>query len=224
MNAFMTPAQLAELATTRYTTKAFDSGRRVPDEVMGALRTLLRFTPSSVNSQPWHFVVAGTSEGRARVAKATQAGYAYNEPKIVDASHVVVLCSQVDFPVSHIEAILDQEQHDGRFSTPEARVAQKTTRTFYADLHRYDRKDQPFWMEKQVYIALGNLLQGAAALGVDACPIEGFDNRILDEQLGLRQRGLTSVVLVALGYRSEQDFNANLPKSRLPEAVVVSDI
>jgi nitroreductase/dihydropteridine reductase len=27
---------------------------------------------------------------------------------------------------------------------------------------------------------------------------------------------LTSVVLAAFGYRSEQDFNAALPKSRLP--------
>ena len=59
-------------------------------------------------------------------------------------------------------------------------------------------------------------LLGAAALEIDATPIEGFDRAALDEELGLRQRGLTAVVLAALGYRSADDFNADLPKSRLP--------
>jgi nitroreductase/dihydropteridine reductase len=77
-------------------------------------------------------------------------------------------------------------------------------------------------MEKQVYLALGTLLLGATTLGIDATPIEGFDLNILDQTLGLPQNGLKSVVLAALGYRSGEDFNANLPKSRLPREVTVS--
>ena len=65
-------------------------------------------------------------------------------------------------------------------------------------------------------------LLGAAALGVDATPMEGFDAVALDAELGLRERGFTSVVLVALGHRSEKDFNAALPKSRLPAEQVIS--
>ena len=71
-------------------------------------------------------------------------------------------------------------------------------------------------MEKQVYLAVGTLLLGAGALGIDACPMEGFDMRALDEELGLREKGLTSSVIVALGYRAADDFNARLPKSRMP--------
>jgi nitroreductase / dihydropteridine reductase len=59
-------------------------------------------------------------------------------------------------------------------------------------------------------------LFGAAALDIDATPIEGFDRAVMDEALGLRERGLSAVVLAALGYRSAEDFNAALPKSRLP--------
>ncbi len=70
-------------------------------------------------------------------------------------------------------------------------------------------------MANQVYLALGALLMAAGTLGVDATPMEGFDARVLDAELGLRERGLTSVVLVSLGYRSAHDFNATLPKSRL---------
>ena len=63
-------------------------------------------------------------------------------------------------------------------------------------------------------------LLGAAAHGLDATPIEGFDSKVLDAELGLRERGFTSVVILSLGYRSEADFNAGLSKSRLPASQV----
>ncbi len=75
-----------------------------------------------------------------------------------------------------------------------------------------------------MYLALGILLLGAAALEIDATPIEGFDPRVLNEELGLRDKGLTSVVIAALGYRSADDFNAKLPKSRLPIESVLSEL
>jgi nitroreductase/dihydropteridine reductase len=79
-------------------------------------------------------------------------------------------------------------------------------------------------MEKQVYLALGTLLLGAAALEIDACPIEGFDVKLLNDALDLRAQGLSAVVVVALGYRAADDFNAALPKSRLPMDEVLSEI
>jgi len=71
-------------------------------------------------------------------------------------------------------------------------------------------------------LALGFLLLGAAAMGVDACPIEGFDQGAVDEALGLREQGLSSTVIVALGFRAADDFNAKLPKSRLPVEQVIT--
>ena len=59
-------------------------------------------------------------------------------------------------------------------------------------------------------------LTEAAALEIDACPMEGIDPAALNAALGLAERGYGAVVMVALGYRGEADFNANLPKSRLP--------
>lgn len=206
---------LAQLSQTRYTTKAFDPARKIPAETLEQLLTALRNSPSSVNSQPWHFVVASSDEAKARLAKATQPGYAYNEAKILNASDVIVFCVRSDLDQPHLEAVLDKEAADGRLANAEAKATQHKTRCFYTDLHRFERKDLQFWMEKQVYIALGVLLLGAATVQVDACPIEGFDTNILDAELGLRERGLTSLVLVSLGYHSSEDFNAKLPKSRL---------
>jgi nitroreductase/dihydropteridine reductase len=212
----MQDIDIARIATTRRTCKAFDASKTIDPAKIEALCTVLRYAPSSVNAQPWHFVIASSPEGKAKVITATQGGYAYNAPKVRDASHVVVLCARTDLDDAHLAAVLAQEDKDGRFVSAEAKATQGNARSFYVGLHRNELKDASIWMEKQVYLALGTLLQGAAVLGIDACPMEGFDQSALDAALGLRERGLTSIVLVALGYRSAADFNAKLPKSRLP--------
>jgi nitroreductase / dihydropteridine reductase len=215
---------IAKIALGRHTCKAFDPTRKIADADVEQLLTLLRHAPSSVNSQPWHFVVAASEAGKQRMAKATQthAMYGANGPKILNASHVVAFCARTTFDDVYIETLLDQEEADGRYPNAEARAGQRKSRIFYANLHRLDQRDTRHWMEKQVYLALGTLLLGAAALGIDATPIEGFDPHVLDEELGLREQGLAGVVLAALGYRGADDFNAALPKSRLPAGAVFS--
>jgi len=214
---------IAHAARRRHSCKAFDADGRIPPELFGQLREVLRWSPSSTNSQPWHFVVATTAEGKARVAQSAHGLFAYNAPKILDASHVVVLCARRDMEPAYLDALLAQEQADGRFDSGEARARQQQVRGFYVE-HQRKAGTLDEWMHKQVYLALGGLLLGASALEIDACPMEGFDAAVLDETLGLTGRGLAAQVIVALGYRSAGDFNAAAPKSRLPETAVFTDI
>lgn len=213
---------LTRFAKARHSTKAFDASRKIPAAVIDELKELVRFSPSSVNSQPWHFVVAESDAARARIVKGMD-GYAYNEPKVTRASHVMVLCVRTDMDDAHLAQVLAQEETDGRFANAEAKAGQEKTRAFYVNLNR-ERNALGAWMEKQAYLALGTLLIGAARLEIDACPMEGFDAKALDAELGLREQGLTALAVVALGYRSADDFNAKLPKSRLPAATVFSDL
>jgi nitroreductase/dihydropteridine reductase len=208
--------QLTALAKSRYTTKAYDASRKIPQETINELLEQLRHSPSSVNSQPWHFVVASDEQGKARVAKSAEGGFAYNEAKMLNASHLIVFCTRTEMPEPHLHAVLDQEALDGRFANNDAKAGQDKSRRGYVNMHKFDQKDLQHWMEKQTYLALGTLLLGAASLGLDATPMEGFDFKKLDEELGLRDKGFTSLVVVSLGYRSDSDFNAKLPKSRLP--------
>ena len=206
---------LNDAVARRHTVKAFASGKSLPQEEIETLLNVLRNSPSSVNSQPWHFVVASTPEGREQIAQSTTGAFVYNGPKVLNASHVIALCMRTDLDDAHLQNVLAQEEQDGRFAKPEGKAGQDKSRRGYVDMHRYEQRDIPQWMEKQVYLALGGLLLGAAMLGIDATPMEGFDQRALDQALGLREKGFTSVVLVSLGYRSDEDFNAALPKSRL---------
>jgi nitroreductase/dihydropteridine reductase len=207
---------IADIATSRYTTKAYDPNKRIDEPLLEQLQTLLRYAPSSVNSQPWHFLIADSDQAKAKIAKATTGPYGGNQQKVMHASHVVVLCARAALDDAHLEQVLSQEEQDGRFPTPADKAMQVKGRGFYVNMHRNELHDASQWMDKQVYLALGTLLIGAAALKIDATPIEGFDHAVLDEVLGLPGRGLHSVVMAALGYRSADDYNAALPKSRLP--------
>ncbi len=215
---------LNDAVARRHTVKAFASGKSLPQEEIETLLNVLRNSPSSVNSQPWHFVVASTPEGREQIAQSTTGAFVYNGPKVLNASHVIALCMRTDLDDAHLQNVLAREEQDGRFAKPEGKAGQDKSRRGYVDMHRYEQRDIPQWMEKQVYLALGGLLLGAAMLGIDATPMEGFDQRALDQALGLREKGFTSVVLVSLGYRSEEDFNAALPKSRLPREEIFTFI
>ncbi len=208
---------LIDIAKSRYATKKFDASKRITDELFEQIKGLLRFSPSSVNSQPWHFVIAHKPETKKRMSKGTQGVYSANEPKVLDASHVILFCVKTDMSDDYLLHLLENEDKDGRFPNLESKEMVKKVRAFYADLHRKELHDAQSWMEKQVYLNLGTVLLGAGVLGLDAVPIEGVDVNVLNEEFGLTEQGYTAVALVALGYRAEDDFNATLPKSRLAE-------
>ncbi|MBY6017151.1 oxygen-insensitive NAD(P)H nitroreductase [Halomonas denitrificans] len=215
---------LIDVAHYRYSTKEFDADKRIPPEQFEQIKALLRFSPSSVNSQPWHFVIASTTEGRKRLSMGTQGLYRFNEPKVLDASHVILFCAKTAIDDAYLLHLLEQEAVDGRFAEPQFREGMHQGRTMFVNMHRYDLKDAQHWMEKQVYLNMGTILLGAAALGVDAVPLEGIDPKVLNEEFGLIEQGYTAVAMIALGYRKESDFNAALPKSRLTPMEIFTEL
>lgn len=213
-----------QAAKERYTAKQFDPAHKIPSADMAKLEEILRLSPSSTNSQPWHFIVAETEEGKARLAKACSGVYAFNADKVLQASHTLLLCARTAIDEDYLLSLLRQEESDGRFPSAQNKEAQHQGRSYFVNRHRYELRDAQHWMEKQLYIALGFLLAGAAQMGIDSCTIEGFDQVAMDKELDLHTQGLNSVVMVALGTRAQDDYNAALPKSRLPLNEVVTRI
>ncbi|WP_046745539.1 oxygen-insensitive NAD(P)H-dependent nitroreductase NfsB [Kordia zhangzhouensis] len=215
---------IQEILNWRYTTKEFDSSKKIAPEKEAAIKALLRMSPSSINSQPWHFIIANTEEGKKRLAKGTEGFFSFNEAKVLKASHVVLFCAKTEISDDFLEHVTNIEDKDGRFAKEEFKQQNLGAKKIFTNIHRYDLKDTKHWLEKQVYLNIGNFLLGVATLGIDAVPMEGIDMKALDEEFGLREKGYTAVVMVGLGYRSESDFNANLPKSRLPKEEIFTEI
>lgn len=215
---------IVEVAKTRYATKKFDENKKISDSDFAQIKALLRLSPSSINSQPWHFILADSPNGKQRLAKGAEGAYSANHPKILAASHVVLFCAKTEITDEYLQQITDQEEKDGRFSNPEGKTMALKVRGFYTDLHRKEWDDMRCWTEKQVYLNIGNLLLGAGALGIDAVPIEGVDLAVLNQEFDLANKGLTAVAVVALGYQSAEDFNAKLPKSRFSDDVLFTQL
>ena len=207
-------------AKTRYTTKAYDASKKIPKEQFEKLLEILRFSPSSVNIQPWHFLIAETDEAKQRIAAGLTGSYAYNAAKVLNSSHTLVFCTRTDISNEYLEQLLEQDDVSGRFKDEAAKQGQKDTRSGYVEFYRNELKNLSAWMENQTYIALGQLLFAAALEHIDATAMEGFDRNIINQEFGLAEKGLKASVIVALGYRSENDFNAKLPKSRLANDVI----
>ena len=179
-----------------------------------ALEDALLLTASSGGLQPWAFVVITDRGLRAKLQAAS-----FNQPQIVDASHLVVFASKIDVTEADVDA------HVAR--TAEVRGVKPDTLGGLRNMlmggivNAQSPAERKAWAGRQTGIALGNLLTSAALLGVDACPMEGFVPAQYDEILGLKQMGLYSVSLCTLGYRSPTDPYASAPKVRFPKQQVV---
>lgn len=215
---------LLNVSKTRYTTKAYDPIRKIPKEQVARLLEILRLTPSSINIQPWHFFIADHQAAKERIAKALVGKYAYNAPKVLDSSHTILFCTKADISEQHLDNLLTQDDISGRFKDEKAKQGQKDSRSGYVDYYRNEKGDIQRWAENQTFIALGQILLAAGIEGIDATPIGGFDEQIINDELQLTEKGLVPSVLLTLGYRSENDFNAQLPKSRLAREQIFTQL
>ena len=207
---------LNELIESGHFPKKYDPSRRIPNDVVDKLLKFIYSIPTSVNAQSTHYLVASTPESRSRIADHMGEGFDFNVPKVRDASHIIVLATRETLSNEYLDELHAKEVADGKFPTEALADQWQATVRMWIDLHRYDVKDLQHWMEKQTYLALGMSLMAAEELGINASPLESFNSRILDAELGLRQKGFTATVLLVLGYRDEADFYARTPKSRLP--------
>ncbi|MCT6852602.1 oxygen-insensitive NAD(P)H nitroreductase [Commensalibacter sp. ESL0382] len=209
---------IEKLALRRFTAKRYDPTKKIPDHIINQLVDLLRYTPTSINSQPYHFIVASTENGIKRVASSmVREEFLYNKHKVDRASHTIVICSKTDMDEAYIRKIIEQEIKDGRHNPNLNKEEFINLYIGYMNLHKKILKDLPNWTAKQGYIALGNLLLGASLANIDASPIEGFDADIIDKEFHLKEKGFTSILVITLGYHDETDYNAKQPKSRFPK-------
>lgn len=198
----------------RYAVRWFDPARRIPDDQWHALEQALVLTPSSIGLQPWKFIVVTDQAMKDRLQPA-----AWNQKQVGTCSHFVVFAVRRDLDAAHVD------RHIARMIEVQG-VAPESLEKFRAMVVR--NLDQArtegrldTWQEHQIYIALGNFMTAAAVLGIDTCPMEGFQPAKFDEILELTGTGYGSVVCCAAGYRAVEDKYAAKPKVRFPAEQVI---
>lgn len=196
---------LIENLQWRYATKKM-TGKKIPAEKLNTILHATQLSASSYGLQPYTILVIENADLKNQLSPA-----AYNQPQIIEASHVVVFCAWADITEKEV-TIFIQDTAKKRNISEESLDGYKAM--ILGTINGLTIEQKQTWATKQAYIALGTTLIAAASEQVDATPMEGFDAAKFDEILGLKEKGLKSVVICSLGYRSPEDHLANLPKVR----------
>ena len=201
----------------RYATKKMNPERAVPQAAVDAIVEAARLAPTSSGLQPFEIIEVTNPEVRAKIRAA-----AWNQAQITDGSHLLVFAAWDNYTTERINHMFDL--------TNEVRGFKNEGWENYRQmlLSSYPQRDAEVNYQhaaRQAYIAVGVALVAAAEAQVDSTPMEGFDPDKLDTILGLRARGLRSVVILPLGYRQEEgDWLAKLTKVRRPLSEVLTEV
>jgi len=171
--------------------------------------------PSSFGLQPWHFVVITNAELRQKLQAVS-----WNQPQLVEASHIVVLAAKTAVDAAYIDEFLKHTSSERGVSLEN--LAQYRQMMVGFTEHLTTKGAIESWATHQTYIALGMLLETSALLGIDACPLEGINAAEYDSLLGLPAHGYSTKVACALGYRSTADASASFKKIRHPKEKIFS--
>ena len=213
--AITSPRGLLSALNWRYAVKKYDTSRPIDDATWDALEETLVLAPSGIGLQPWKFFVIDDPAVRARLREAS-----YGQPQITEAAKLIVFASRVGYSEADVDRFI-------------ARVAEVRNQPLEAlaglraaamSVVARPQADRDVWAARQAYIALGTFVTAAAALGVDASPMEGLDPAAYDVILGLQEKGYHTLAVAAAGYRSSEDKYGALAKVRFARDVVIEHV
>lgn len=197
----------------RYATKKFDSSKSISSEQLEILAQAFNLTATSYGLQPCKMVIVTDQK-----VKEEMVAHSYGQLQVKDASAVLVICTTV----------VDQPFIEEYFTT--VKKVRNTPddvlnpfKEFLIDSFSNKSKEEiEQWAKNQAYLILGNLLTVCAHEQIDSCPMEGFIPEKINALLGLKNKGLNSVLLLPVGHRSNEDFMGQLKKVRKPQQEMIS--
>lgn len=192
----------------RYATKKFDPAKKLSNQQIDTLKNAFNLTPTSFGLQPLKLIVIENKELQEKFIELS-----YFQRQVADASHLLVICVENDTTTKDINAYFDLEKEIRNVDETVIANFRKQLIEMYANKTAEERKLSAVY---QAYIALGNLMTVCAVENIDACPLEGFIPQKVDELLNLKSLNLSSVLLLPVGIRANDDIMSTLKKVRKP--------
>jgi nitroreductase/dihydropteridine reductase len=197
----------------RYTTKRYDRTKKVSQQDLEVLLEAIRLSASSINSQPWKFIVLESDEAKERMARTLGEQFQFNMPAVADSSHMILFAHNPHYRRENYAEVVDNGVEDGR-TEPEKREEAFGPFVF-AEMNTDETGNTEAWTRAQLYIALGNALHTLARLKIDSTTLEGIDAEAVGREFARELDGHRCDVALAIGYRDPaEDYNEKLPKSR----------
>lgn len=207
---------LIDALNWRYAVKSFDATRKIPAATWATIEKAIVLSPSSYGLQPWKFIVVENAAIRATLRTSS-----WNQSQITDSSHMVVFARKRAVTAADVQRYVDRTLALRGGSAAEIAPYRDMMLGSMANPGTLPGGSMDTYTRSQTYIALGVFLMSCAMLGVDACPMEGFDPAAYDKVLGLEGSEYAATVVGTAGYRSPQDWLSGLKKVRFDAAEVI---
>ena len=190
----------------RYATKQFDATKKISAADLNTLKEAVRLSASSYGLQPYKVIIVESLELKEKLKPA-----AYGQTQITDASHLFIFANDLNLGADSVDDYIN--------NISETRGVPADALAGFSDMMKGTIANLPAeakntWSAKQTYLALGNLLNAAAKLKIDATPMEGFNAAAFNEILGFDQLGLNASVIATVGYRHDADTTQHYKKVR----------
>lgn len=221
-------ARILEAYNFRHATKVFDPARKISEGAFNTLLETARLSPSSFGMEPWQLLVVQSPDKRELLREFTWgANGATNGAagQLATASHFCIFLAHTGATMTHHSDYLQRHMKEVK-QLPDQVIGfmngayQKFQEQ---DFHIEGDRQISDWSARQAYIALGNMMTAAAMMGIDSCPIEGFEMdktiAVLEQHFGVDPKRYKPAVMVAFGYRADGPMH---PKTRRKMEDVVS--
>jgi nitroreductase len=208
--------QIIQDLNWRYATKKYDTTKKVSDNDLETIKESLRLTATSFGLQTMKFLIVENPAVREQLTPAS-----WGQTQIAEASHLIIMCSYIDVNNEHVD-------HYMQDVSTTRKIPLEATAQFgdyiKGAITNFSAEHKATWSSKQTYIALGQVMHTCATLRIDSTPMEGFDPAAYDEILGLSAKNLQANLVLALGYRHEEDQTQHLAKVRKSNEVLFETI
>jgi len=205
--------KFTEAMEFRHACKLFDETKKISDDEIKYILEMGRKSPSSFGMEGWKFLVITN-----KALKEKLRPFCWNQPQITSCSHLVVVLAaieklkpQSDIPLKRFQRReMPQEQLDFYIDI----YTKHLQKTLSSDENIY------CWSARQTYIAAANMMSAAAYIGIDSCPIEGFEKESVEELLELNTKEYQIALLLPFGYRvNPQPSHLRLPFDEVVEFI-----
>jgi len=209
--------QLIQALNWRYAVKRYDASKKISAQDWATLEEVLRLSPSSFGLQPWKFLVVQNPDLRKKLTPVT-----WGQPQVETCSHYVVLTTLKTMDEKYVQRYMDSIAKTRSQNVSELDGFKKSIMAAVIDgpLSKHLQE----WTRRQVYIAMGNLMNAAALLQIDTTPMEGLDPAKYDDVLGLTSTPYATVASVACGYRAPEDGLQHAKKVRFEKSEIIQTL
>lgn len=194
----------SEIVTGRRSIKNYDPSVKISHEEMTEILSLATLAPSSVNMQPWRFLVIESAEAKAKLAPLAR----FNQTQVETSSAVIAVFGDLD-NFDNAEEIYGSAVEKGFMPLEIKEQLLNSFTGYYENISREEMKDVVLVDAGLVSM---QLMLAARSYGYDTNPIGGYDKDKIAETFGLDKDRYVPVMLISIGKAHDE----GRPSVRLP--------